>query len=134
MNEQTNTKLVQKAYAAFGSGDVSGLLHLIASDVVWHFPQCTGIPWAGTFRRHEGVVQFLGSLAKTADIENFDPSHFFAQGDRVVVLGHERLRIKSTQRSCEIDWAHSFILRGGVIAEFREYTDTAVIAGAFDPT
>ena len=134
MNEQTNTELIQQAYAAFGRSDVAGLLRLIASDVVWHFPQCAEIPWAGTFRGHEGVVQFLGALAKSADIEAFEPRDFFAQGDTVVVLGHERLRIKSTQRSCEIDWAHSFILRGGVIAEFREYTDTAVIAGAFDPT
>ncbi len=133
MNEQTNTELVQQAYAAFGRGDVAGLLRLIATDVVWDFPQCAGIPWAGSFRGHDGVVRFLGTLAQTADIEVFEPRDFVAQGDKVAVLGHERLRIKSTQRSCEIHWAHSFLLRGGVIAEFREYTDTAAIAEAFCP-
>ena len=111
MNEQTNTELVQQAYAAFGRSDVAGLLRLIATDVVWDFPQSADISWAGTFRGHEGVVQFLGTLARAADIEAFEPRDFFARNDTVVVLDHERLRIKSTQRSCAIDWAHSFIVR-----------------------
>ena len=129
MSEKTNIELVRQAYAAFGKGDVPGLLRLFAGDVVWHFPECAEIPWAGTFRGHEGVGQFFGTLAQTAHLEALEPRNFFAQGDKVVVLGHERLRIKSTNRSYESHWAHWFTVGGGKIAEFREYTDTAAIAG-----
>ena len=130
MSEKTNIELVRQAYAAFGKGDVPGLLRLFAGDVVWHFPECADIPWAGTFRGHEGVTQFLGILSQTADMEAFEPRVFVARSDQVVVLGHERMRAKSANRSYESHWAHSFTLGGGKIAEFREYTDTAAIVGA----
>jgi uncharacterized protein len=47
-----------------------------------------------------------------------------AEGDRVLVMGWERGRVKPTNRNYETHWVMAFALRNGKVAEFREYTDT----------
>jgi ketosteroid isomerase-like protein len=47
-----------------------------------------------------------------------------------LVLGHERMRVKATARTYEVDWVHAWTLRAGMVVAFREYTDTATIEEA----
>ena len=131
MNAQSNVELVKQAYAAFGAGDLKRLLGLMTSDVVWEFPASDVIPWAGTFVGPGRVGQFFAALAEHAEAEAFEPKHFVAADDRVVVLGHERFRVKSTGRTWASEWAHAMTVRDGKVASFREYTDTAAVVGAF---
>ena len=51
--------------------------------------------------------------------------------EKVVVTGKYRARIKATGRTAESDWAHIHTLRGGKIAQFREFTDTANAVEAY---
>ena len=55
---------------------------------------------------------------------------YIAQGDKVVVLGHERQRVKATGLTVENDFAMVFTIRDGKIARFRNYEDTAAVAAA----
>jgi ketosteroid isomerase-like protein len=61
----------------------------------------------------------------------FEPHTFLAEGDKVVVLGFERVRSRRTGRSYENHWVHAFTLAHGKIVKFREYCDTATVAAAF---
>ena len=131
MAENDNAKIIERAYQAFGRGDLPAMLGLLSSDIAWRHPAIEGVPWAASFRGTDSVAGFFAALAKAADVEQFEPLHFVAAGDRVVVLGRERVRAKSTGRTYETDWAHSFLLRDGKIVEFQEYTDTNRIAAAF---
>ena len=54
-----------------------------------------------------------------------------AQGDIVVVLGHERSIAKPTGRSFEQEWAHVYTLRDGKIATGRFFENTAAEVAAF---
>jgi len=63
--------------------------------------------------------------------EAFEPLHFVASDDRVLVLGRERFRVKATGLTWACEWAHAFTVRDGKVAGFREYTDTAAMVGAF---
>jgi len=130
MSTQTNVALVQQGYAAFGSGDMQKFLGLMAADVVWEFPASTVIPWAGTFTGPDGVARFFAALLEHSEPEAFEPRQFIASDDRVVVLGRERFRVRSTDRRWDCDWAHTFVVRDGKIAAFREYTDTAAMTQA----
>lgn len=130
MSEQTNLALVQSAYAAFGRGDLPALLACLSADVQWDHPGPSGIPWAGAFKGREGVQRFFAGLAASVDFESFAPEAFIADGDRVVVLGRERARVKRNGQTYETAWAHAFELANGKIAAFREYTDTAGVASA----
>ena len=128
---QSNVELVRRAYAAFGSGDLQKLLALMTSDIVWEFPASKVIPWAGTFTGTGEVARFFAALMEHSEPEAFEPLHFVASEDRVVALGRERFRVRSTGLIWSCEWAHAFTVRDGKIAGFREYTDTAAMASAF---
>jgi uncharacterized protein len=130
MGTQENLQIVKDGYAAFGRGDLPGLLSLLAEDVVWDIPG-EGLPLAGTYRGRDGVASFFQKLGKQMDLLEFQPREFLADGDRVLVVGWERTKIKATGRSAEINWVMSFTIRNGKIAKFREYSDTKAIADAY---
>ena len=129
MGTAENLQIVKNGYAAFGRGDVPGLLALLAEDVVWDMPG-DGFPLTGTYRGHEGVASFFQKLGEQAEILEFQPREFLADGNRVLVVGWESMKVRATGRGVEIDWVMSFTLRNGKIAKFREYTDTKAIADA----
>ncbi|MDP2702501.1 MAG: nuclear transport factor 2 family protein [Candidatus Rokubacteria bacterium] len=131
MSVEGNVRLVKEAYAAFGAGDLPKLLGLMSPDILWEFPASTVIPWAGQFVGPTETARFFGAIAEHVEAEAFEPLHFVAGGDQVVVLGHERFRVKSTSRTWQCEWSHAFALGAGKITSFREYTDTAVIEAAF---
>jgi uncharacterized protein len=62
MSTQSNSALIQHAYAAFGAADLQTLLGLMTPDIVWEFPASNAIPWAGTFRGPDEVARFFGAL------------------------------------------------------------------------
>ena len=128
---QRNVETVQGIYAAFGRGDLPAVLNAFSDDVEW---MVTGPPetsYAGTRRGRAQVVQFFTVLSQTVDIQQFEPREFIAQGDQVVVVGFERLKIRSTGRIAENHWVMIFTLRNGHVARFREYDDSAAVADAF---
>ena len=131
MSDKTNTEVVQQAYDAFGQGDIPALLNLLTDDVEWSLPGPSVIPWAGTRHGHEGVTEFFSMLGKTLEFEQFEPREFVAQGDTVVVLGHERSLVKAMGRMFEQEWAHVYTLRDGKIAKARFFGDTAATVAAF---
>lgn len=131
MNPGENVKVVHECYAAFGAGDMARMHATMAPDISWDLPASSVIPFAGHFDGQEGFTRFLVSLGEHADAEAFEPRHFVADGDYVLVLGHERFRVKATGKTWDVQWAHAFTVVSGKITSFREYTDTAAIAAAF---
>jgi uncharacterized protein len=127
MNEQKNLEIVQRGYKAFGEGDLATLTNLLTDDVEWNFPPTyAGLPWAQhAWRRPAGVEQVTRMLFEALEFEIFQPDEFIAGGDQVVVLGHERCRIRATGRIVEAKWVQVFTLRDGKISRYREYSDTA---------
>jgi hypothetical protein len=92
------------------------------------------LPLAGTYRGRDGVANFFQKLVADSDVLDFQPREFVAEGDRVLVVGRERMRVKATNRTVELDWIMSFTLRNGKVAIFREYTDTKALADAYAST
>ena len=131
MSERTNVGVVQQAYESFGRGDIPAVLDLLTDDVEWTLQGPSIIPWAGTFRRREGIAEFFSLLGETLEFEQFEPRKFVGQGDTVVVLGHERSVVKQTGRRYEQEWAHVYNLRDGKIATGRLFENTAAQVEAF---
>ena len=115
----------------FGAGNLQKLLGLMTPDIVWEFPASKVIPWAGKFTGPSEVARFFGALMDHSEAQVFEPLHFVAADDRVVVLGREGFRVKSTGLTWACEWAHAFTVRDGKIVGFREYTDTAAMTSAF---
>jgi hypothetical protein len=127
MSEQDNVRIVQRAYEAFGRGDVETVLGLMDEHVEWVSPGPPDLPTAGTRRGRQQVAAFFQALTDVSEIQRFEPGTFVAQGDQVIVLGEETGRIKATGRVLELSWAHAFTFRDGRIARMVEYMDTSAI-------
>jgi uncharacterized protein len=131
MSEQDNLKLVQEGYADFARGDVQSLLGKFAEDIEWVIPGSKNNPLSGTYKGRNRVGDFFKTLSDLAEISSFEPREFVAQGDKVVVLGREAGRVKSTGRTFQTDWAMAFTVRNGKVVRFQEYTDTSNLEAAF---
>jgi ketosteroid isomerase-like protein len=131
MNERTKVGVVQQGYEAFGRGDIPAVLDLLTEDVEWTLQGPSVIPFAGTFRGREGIVEFYSLVGETLEFEQFEPREFVAQGDMVVVVGYERSVVKQTGRRFEQEWAHVYTLRDDKIATGRFFENTAAEVEAF---
>ena len=131
MSEQDNLRLVQEAYGDFARGDVQALLEKFAEDIEWIVPGSEKNPLAETYRGRTRVGELFKGLSELTDITLFETHDFFAQGDKVVALGREEGRVKSTGRNFQTEWAMVFTVRGGKIARFHQYLDTSNIEAAF---
>ena len=128
--EQQNKAVVGGIYAAFGRGDLPAVLQALADDVLWEHPRPREIPWGGRRQGKEQVAAFFAALADTVAVEDLHVDRQLAEGDCVVALGHERMRVKRSARTYANAWVHVWILRAGRVVAFAEHADTATIAEA----
>ncbi|MFL6283776.1 MAG: nuclear transport factor 2 family protein [Pyrinomonadaceae bacterium] len=131
MSTEANKRVVQTVFEMFGRGDVPGLLELITDDAEWTAPGPETVPYFGERSGREGALEFFKNLGSSVEFESFEPGDLIAEGDRVVALGHERGRVRSTGKVFDNAWALVFTIREGKIAGFRCYENTAAIAEAF---
>lgn len=131
MSEQENMQAVKDAYAAFARGDVASILSSLTDDVEWNIPGPPEIPYAGVRRGHKGAAEFFRLLSKSDEVKVFEPRAFLAAGDLVIVFGRYAALVKSTGETAETDWVHTFDFRGGKVARWRQYYDSASYAKAY---
>ena len=131
MSEQENVRVIKDAYDAFRSGDIDGVLSQLTDDVEWETQGPKQIPYAGIFHGKNDVGRFFKILTETEEPQVFEPKRFFASGDMVVVLGRYEARVKETGQTAAADWVHTFVFRGGKVAKYCEYFDTAKYAQAY---
>src|SRR3954451_3182916 len=109
MSTEKNVQTVQDFFAALGRGDREGLLALAAEDIAWIIP---GEDWplAGTRHGHAGLADLLETASKTMETST-QPREFIAQGDRVLVIGFAKGKVKATNRPFEDDWVFAITVR-----------------------
>ena len=129
MSTQENVQIVKDFFAAMGGSDRQALLALAAEDIEWIIPG-EGWPLAGTHRGHAGLTALLQRASESVEISYPKPPEFVAQGDRVLVVGFARGRIKATNRTFEDDWVFAITVRNGKLTNIREYIDTQALARA----
>lgn len=130
MSEQENVQTARQAYAFFNSGDIESLVGLFTEDVQWETPEVENMPQTGKRTGIASVREFMSLINENMEALEFEPREFIAQGDRVVVLGHYRWRVKRTGKEYASDWAHVCTYRDGKLTSFKEYLDTAAARDA----
>ena len=133
MSIEKNIQTVKDFFAAIGRGDREALLALAAEDIEWIIP---GEDWplAGTRHGHAGLADLL-ETAESIETST-EPREFVAQGDRVLVVGFARGKIKATNKTFEDNWIFAITVRDGRLTHIREYVDTQALARAsqMDPS
>jgi uncharacterized protein len=132
MAEADNVKVVQDAYAAFGRGDVQGILDRLDDGIVWKGVYGAGshVPMAGERRGKAAVTEFFKQVATHVNFSRFEPREFVATGNKVVTLGHYTAKT-SAGKEFDSDFAMVFTMRNGKVSEFQEFLDTAALNTAF---
>ncbi len=132
MSTEKNVQIVKKFLAALGRRDKQDLLALSADDIEWIIP---GEDWplAGTHRGHAGLENLLQKANETVETSFPEPPEFVAQGDRVLIVGFARGRIKATNRTFEDHWVFAITIRNGKVTNIREYVDTQALARGSEP-
>jgi uncharacterized protein len=131
MSVRSNIKIVQALYQAFGAGDVTAILNLLADDVVFELPRLEGVPLKPRYKGKKGFQQFLKDRGPAIHYDKFAPNEFIGQGEVVVVLGETRGKVLTTGKRFRHQWAQVYRIRYGKIAAIQEFLNTAEIRMAF---
>jgi ketosteroid isomerase-like protein len=126
-----NVSIVQGLYAAFGAGDVAGVLGRMSPDIVWYeaenFPYADNSPYRGPEAVAAGVfARCIGEWDGFA-VEMTD---LIDGGDRVVALGRYVGAFKETGREMNPQAVHVWTLKDGKAVAFQQYIDTLAVARA----
>lgn len=121
----TNADLARSGYAAFARGDIPAVVALMSPTIVWH--EMASLPYGGVYRGPDSVVQnVFAGLGRDWTPFSATPSEFIAAGNHVTVLGEYQGTHRTTGRSFVAPFAHVWRFENGRLAEFRQFTDTAL--------
>jgi ketosteroid isomerase-like protein len=116
--------VVTGVYDALARGDVPAMLETMAEDLEWC--EAEGMPYGGVYHGADAVAgNVLGPIA--SDITDFavTPEQFVASGDTVAVVARYTGTGKATSKPLDLSVVHVWEVRGGRIARFRQFADTA---------
>ena len=87
-------------------------------------------PLAGTHRGRAGVANAFQKASKEVPFSYPEPPEYIAQGDRVLVVGFAKGKIKATNKAFEDHFVFAITVRDGKLTKIREYIDTQALARA----
>jgi uncharacterized protein len=127
-----NIRSVQQLYAIHANADFDGVLDQCSPDIEW----CSGgssedFPAFGPRKGRAAVRAFFDTVSEALEFSEFTPLEFYADKDKVFVLGAYTFRMKTGGAKVTSDWVHIFTMRGDKVVAFREFLDTARVAQAY---
>ena len=129
---EANITTAMSLYQAFARGEIDAIVKACTPDAEWH----TGgrkedFPAFGLRKGRAQIEAFFADVAATLDFSEFTPRDFYADRDKVFVMGYYAATVKKTGRRASSDWIHVFTFRDGMVSKFREFLDTANFAEAY---
>lgn len=128
MNEQSNVKIIEDMYAAFGRGDVAFIVGKLTDDIQWTSHIENVVPWSGDFSGKARVPRFFEAIFQSVDVTAFEPQEWIAQGDTVVSLGRFGCRVRTTGKSSDARWVFIWRFRDGKVCAYEQFHDPALAA------
>jgi ketosteroid isomerase-like protein len=129
---KANIQLVQDLYAAYGRGDFESVIDECTPDLAWHSGGTSDeFPPFGLRKGPAKLREFFGIVSDVLDFNEFSPREFYADKDKVFVLGHFTFTMKKSGRQAKSDWVHVFTIRNGKVAVFRELMDSHAVVQAY---
>ena len=125
----TPTEIVQKAYAAFGRGDIPGIVEFVADEVDWELIGPATLAYAGQRRNRNQVAAFFSDVSRADQIHQFEPREFIEAGEHVTVLGWERSTAVDTGQDFSSEWVHVFTVKNNKVTRWRGFFNTAARYG-----
>ena len=127
------TATVQELYAAFGRGDLGGILAKLSDDVVWESEGPATISSSGVRHGKAEAQGFFEGLNNDFTDHQLTITDYVASGDTVMTLGRYAAAAKSTGRKVDTPIAHYWKFRDGKVIRYVGFSDTAAALEALQP-
>jgi ketosteroid isomerase-like protein len=118
-------EVVNKMFQAFGAGNIEALKLTLSDSTVWNYNGSKLIPYSGTYKGKEEVVEFIGNIVSNVDILDFKVEQIISNGKTVVVLGSEKQKVKKNGNILEQKWVQVYTVEDGLISKMEEFANTA---------
>ena len=123
---------VARLYAAYGRGDIAGVLAELTDDVDWAAEASSRtLPWYGPHLGKSAVPSFFEAIAANLDISEFEIVGMTANDTDVVTTVHWTFTVKATGKSASMYMQHWWRFVDGKIAFFRGSEDSEQSVAAF---
>jgi len=119
-------------YAAFGRGDLPGVLEHVADDVLWDFNGGRAeVPWHPPFKGRSELPRFFQVFGDSVEVQVFNPRGFMDSGPHVLVDIHIEYTVRKTGTRVVQDQIHWWTFNDQhKVTRMRHYEDTAQVLAA----
>ena len=125
MSEQETVDMLMQGMEAFRQGNLQSILDIFSDDVEFQHPMI------GKLKGLEQFTEFITGMIERVKFEKFEPLEIIVQGDKVVIIIFEKLRIKANGCSVDNEYVQVFTVKGNKVVQWRVYEDTAPILKAY---
>jgi ketosteroid isomerase-like protein len=121
-----NSQTIEAFYASMGRGDIPFIIGILDPQISWNeaenFVYADHSPYIGVDKLLTGLFARLGG-----EWDGFSavPDEIVDGGETVIALGRYGGVYKATGVKVNAQFVHVFKFKGGKIAHFQQYTDTA---------
>lgn len=115
------TEALREAYAALNRNDIPGFVNIFDPQIERIEP--ADFPMAGTYRGLAAVTEHVTKGRGTWAEGSCEPERFIAAGDKIVVIAHVHVRLKTETEWREGRIADVFTFRYGKAIQFRTFGD-----------
>ena len=133
MDTVDHIDLIKQLFRSYSEKNIQEFLSYFSPDIIWIEPGDADIPYSGTFKGIQGVVDFLGKISQLMEMKILIPTNYFCEGDLVTVLGNSEATIHATGKSYRSLWVYVFTIADNKIKQVQVHMDTLAIAKAFRP-
>lgn len=127
-------EIIERFYHYAASGHFAEAAALFSTQAHISFYGPASVPHSGEYHGVEGLQAFFAIVGGSLEVQAFEPLEFITEGERVVVLGRERSRVKDNGREFTVQWVQVWTVEQQKIVRLRDYFDTGTMAEAFAAT
>ncbi|MFC4224703.1 nuclear transport factor 2 family protein [Lysinibacter cavernae] len=133
MSETKTT--VDAFFAAFGTGNLDGVINTFGETVDFAVPGAPNVPWTGIRTTKTQVAEFFTMLMRDGltEPEEFTLDAMIVDGEEAVAAGHSRFRVVKTGKTFDNQFAIRFTVQEGNIVRYHMHEDSYAISEAFKP-
>jgi hypothetical protein len=122
-------EIVKEMYAAFGRGDVEGVMVHLADDVVWSAEGPPAMVFTGVRHgKRETLEGFFGGIAQEHGDPKLEMTEFVSEGESVAAFGRYEVTLKKSGERVDSP-GHLFKFRGGKVVHYTNLLNTAAFMG-----
>lgn len=126
----SNLEVLEGGYESFNAGDVESALGILAEDVEWINP--AGGRYADVSTGVDSVGEYFARLGEEWETLQVTPERFVDGGDTIVAIGTISGTARESGEAVEVPFAHCCDMADGEITRFQEFSDTVLMARAFE--